>query len=175
MAKIIKKEDYKLRNTWRLYYHSVTNDSWDDESYIKLPIDIDSISKFNKVINNIGNFTSGMFFLMKEDIFPTYEDPNNSDGGYWSFRISKKNINHIWENVIAAAVGQTLTKKVEDMSQINGITISPKINNCILKIWNLDNEKDNPEILSEDIGLDIKDAKYQSHRTNIERSKKYRK
>lgn len=168
------KKDYKLRNTWRLYFHSVTEDSWDDSTYQKL-VDIDTVNRFNQTINNIKNVTAGMFFLMKEDIFPTYEDPNNTEGGYWSFRVSKKFANDVWEELTARMVGNTLTKDPKDMSQINGITMSPKISNCIFKIWNINSERNDSHILVEGIPhIHLSDAKYQTHKSNIERSKMYR-
>ena len=34
-----------------------------------------------------------------------------------------------------ALIGNTLTVDTSDMTYINGISISPKINNCIIKIW----------------------------------------
>lgn len=172
-TEIIKKE-YKLRNTWRLYFHSVTEDSWDDSTYKKL-VDINTINRFNQVINNIKNVTAGMFFLMKEDIFPTYEDPNNTDGGYWTFRVSKKYANDVWEELTARLIGNTLTKDPKNMSQINGVTMSPKISNCIFKIWNVNAEVKDPYILMDDIAhINLSEAKYQTHKANIERSKMYR-
>ena len=171
----VKHKTYKLRNTWRMYYHSVTEDSWDDSTYYRLPVDIDTVDTFNQVLNNVQNVTAGMFFLMKEDIFPTYEDPNNAGGGYWSFRVPKRCANKVWEDLAASLVGNTLTKDPKNMAQINGITMSPKISNCIFKIWNINAERSDAHMLVEGIPhIHLSDAKYQTHKSNIERSKMYR-
>ena len=37
-----------------------------------------------------------MFFIMREGIEPFWEDPQNVNGGCWSFKISKGNIKKYW-------------------------------------------------------------------------------
>ena len=77
-----------------------------------------------------------MFFLMKEGIMPIWEDPCNANGGYLSFKVPKRNANDIWKKLSAGFVGNSLTEESNKMTYITGISISPKISNCVMKIWN---------------------------------------
>lgn len=125
-----------------LWYHSVVEKSWSKESYINLCEDIPG-----KVIKNAvqlwgvfnalcNNFTAGMFFIMKEGILPMWEDPGNANGGFWSFKVPKRNSNDVWKKLTAGLVGNSLTVNSKNMSSLTGISISPKISNCVMKIWN---------------------------------------
>lgn len=125
-----------------LWYHSVIEKSWGKESYMNLCEDLpDKVIKnavqlwsiFN-ILND--NFTAGIFFIMKEGILPMWEDPGNANGGFWSFKVPKKNSNDVWKKLTAGLVGNSLTVNYKNMSSITGISISPKISNCVMKIWN---------------------------------------
>ena len=76
------------------------------------------------------------FFLMKGDIPPIWETGKNIGGGMWTFKVPKKSLDKIWIDLIAFTLGNTLTKNPDDMKHINGISISPKINNCIDAVEN---------------------------------------
>ena len=169
----LAQKEHKFSRSWTLWFHKVDVNDWSNESYVKVMENIDNIEKFILMTKNINQVTSGMFFLMLGDIFPTYEDERNIGGGYWSFRVSKKNANSVWFDLMAAAVGNTLTKRPEDMEGINGVTLSPKIKNCIFKIWNNDKTRYDSSIFSEDIQeIDPSEAQYRNHVENIERDKK---
>jgi hypothetical protein len=125
-----------------LWYHSVVEKSWSKESYINLCEDIPGKVIKNAVqlwgvFNALGyNFTAGMFFIMKEGILPMWEDPGNANGGFWSFKVPKRNSNDVWKKLTAGLVGNSLTVNSKNISSITGISISPKISNCVMKIWN---------------------------------------
>ena len=51
------------------------------------------------MLNKIKNINCGMFFLMKENIKPIYEDKKNINGGYWSMRITKKDSDILLEKI----------------------------------------------------------------------------
>ena len=72
-------------------------------------------------------------FLMKNNIPPLWEDINNINGGVITYKITKKNADNIWRDLTMGLIGNTLTENQNNY--INGISISPKINNCIIKIW----------------------------------------
>ena len=174
MSSVIKlaQKEHKFSNSWTLWFHKVDVSDWSNESYIKVMEGIDNIEKFILMNKNLNQITSGMFFLMKDGIFPTYENEDNIDGGYWSFRVGKNEANTVWFDLIAAMVGNSLTKKVSDMSTINGISISPKIKNCIFKVWNSDKTVNNSDIFSENIENIIpSEAQYRNHVENIKRDK----
>ena len=124
---------------WTLWYHDPDDKKWDIDSYKKL-IKFNTLEDFLTYYESIGTFINGMFFLMKEDIIPIWEDSNNINGGIITYKLLKNNSNKTWEELSMLLVGGTLT---EDYTNINGISISPKINNCIIKIWVKDSSKIN--------------------------------
>lgn len=126
--------EYKLNRKWILWFHGVNDKKWDLESYKKIG-NINTINDYNNIINSIDSYVAGMFFIIQDGIMPRWEDKNNIKGGVLTLKISKKKMDEIWVHLIASLIGETLTEKEEDMKYINGISISPKINNVIIKIW----------------------------------------
>ena len=54
--------------------------------------------------------------------------------------------------------------------QVNGISISPKKNFCIIKIWNNNSDKNSISLLNKTIDfLDMNEVLYSNHVKNIER------
>ena len=81
--------DFKLQNNWCLWYHELNSDNWTIESY-KMIMEIKTYNDICFMLNRYENINCGMFFLMKENIKPIFEDEKNIKGGYWSLRINKK-------------------------------------------------------------------------------------
>ena len=129
---------------YKLYFHKVNDSNWGLNSYMHIS-NIKEKDDLYYLYKKITNYTSGMFFLMNEDVKPIYED--------------KKNICLIYCN-------NKLTNKEEDSELITGISISPKINNCIFKIWISRSVK--VDILKDDIKfLELKNAMYRNHLNNL--------
>ena len=76
-----------------------------------------------------------MLFVMREGITPMWEDPKNRNGGCFSYKVVNKNIPEVWKSLFYLLCGETLSIENEVSQHINGITISPKKNFCIIKIW----------------------------------------
>ena len=129
------KPDFKLKSEWTLWFHKVNDNNWTLEYYSKI-FEMKTYYDLLYIIKNIENITSGMFFIMKSGITPIYEDLNNINGGYWSLRITKKEAFEYWEKLLFYICLDNLTIDEKYENMINGISISPKINNCIFKIWN---------------------------------------
>jgi Eukaryotic initiation factor 4E len=138
-----------LENTYTLYYHDVNNDDWGRDSYRNI-CTIRSVNDFVKLYNTVSNYTSGMFFIMRDPIFPLFEDDANLNGGFWTYKISKKDMNKLWFDVVGRFLCNQLTRQPDHMKYINGISISPKISNCILKIWNSDSNIQNEKTFFKD-------------------------
>ena len=130
---------HKLDNNWTLWYHDPDDKRWTVDSYKKLGY-LTTLEEFLTYNNSITSITSGMFFVMKEDIPPIWEDPQNIKGGIITYKLLKNNSDKIWTELLMLLVGGTLA---DDYTYINGISISPKINNCIIKIWIKDSTKMN--------------------------------
>jgi hypothetical protein len=146
---------YTLDGKWDMYYHLPHNSNWDLGSYKRI---FQNISKMEEVIalNDIipeAIVKSCMLFVMRAGITPLWEDPQNRNGGCFSFKISNKNVVEVWKNVFYCLAGDTLFKNVAHTKNINGITISPKKNFCILKIWLADCSLQNPDIITDIAGL----------------------
>ena len=127
--------DISLRNRWVLWFHRVDDDNWGNDSYIKI-YELETYEDILFILREVPNITSGMFFLMKDGIFPTYEDPTNYHGGSWSLRVTKKDSYDVWQKLLYYLCVDRLAKDDRLNDMLNGISISPKINNCIFKIWN---------------------------------------
>ena len=135
-------QEMEFSHPYVLWYHSIENPSWTLESYQNLCLGlpkqcIENSTQLARIYKSLDrNITAGMFFLMKKGIKPLWEDPANRNGGFWSFKIHKRFANEKWLQISAALVGNTLTQKVEQMGDVTGISVSPKISNCVIKIWN---------------------------------------
>jgi hypothetical protein len=166
----VKPDDIEFETGYVLWFHDVTEKSWEADSYTNLCQDlpgnaIKSVKQLWGIYKTLhNNFTAGMFFLMREGVLPMWEDPSNKNGGYWSFKVPKKNSNDVWKNITAGLVGNALTKDSNNMTCITGISISPKISNCVMKIWN-NNHKISDRYIFEEIDyLDPESVRYNKHK-----------
>ena len=154
-----------FKKKYKLYFHKVNDSNWGIDSYIYV-CDIDNEDDLLYLYKKIPNYTSGMFFLMNHDVKPIYEDKKNINGGVCTFKLPKKECNKFWKNICYLYCNNKLTKKEEDSNIITGLSISPKINNCILKIWISKSVKVN--ILKSNIKfLDLRNAMYRNHLNNM--------
>lgn len=125
---------HKLKNSWTLYAHLPHVVDWSIESY-KVIMVINYLEDLIELYRHLSNklLHSCMLFIMKNDIKPQWEDPKNIDGGSFSYKITNKMIPAIWKDLSFLLIGETLIPNKCDI--VNGITISPKKNFCIIKIW----------------------------------------
>jgi len=161
-----QKNNFNLKNKWVLWFHRVNDNNWSIDSYLKV-FEIETYNDVLFILTELENITSGMFFLMKDGIIPIFEDKNNINGGYWSLRITKKDSFEYWEKIFyyLCIDNITIDKKYEDL--INGISISPKINNCIFKIWNSNYNEMKTEYLRKDLDfINWEDTFYLQHNDN---------
>lgn len=142
----------RLSTKWTLYYHDPETNDWSNESYLKVT-EMITPQEFWSVYDILPkhSFHLGMFFLMRDDIFPTWEDDDNKNGGCWSYKVSVADIAPLWEILSARLVCESLTTTGEDRTLINGISISPKKGFCVLKIWNRNSALSNSNLLKNDI------------------------
>jgi len=158
-------------------YHNPADTDWSTKSYKDI-IEISSIEDYCVLKNSwnscLPNVSEGMFFLMRKVgdklIYPQWEDENNKSGGYWSFKISKNDSDRIWFELMMFMIGECITHDSSHIMEINGISISPKKNFCILKIWNRDSSLNTNNFLSNKLEfLNMKEVLYSSHESNIEK------
>ena len=104
-----------------------------------------------------------MLFVMRENINPTWEDKQNRNGGCFSYKISNKYVYEIWKALLYALAGESLTKDPAHASLVNGITISPKKNFCIVKIWLKDCTVQNPNEIIDIPNLSTQGCLFRKH------------
>jgi len=136
-----------ISDKWVIWIHSVDVDDWSINGYTKLPYTIDSIESFWRVMNNLDKFGVELnnIYIMKEGVQPIWESPENRKGGQCSFRSDIGTSMKLLENLFVRILSGTLTKD-NHYNTINGISISPKINNKyswgIVRVWNNDKNID---------------------------------
>jgi len=141
---------HALNDNWTLWAHLPHDVDWTVKSYKE-------IETFNhleatialmetipeKMINNC------MLFLMRKGILPMWEDVRNKKGGCFSYKVSNKLVATVWKTLAYTLVGESLTNDKTLRQNINGITISPKKNFCIIKIWLANCDYQNPAVITE--------------------------
>jgi hypothetical protein len=123
-----------LKNEWELWFHSINDNKWGKSSYQKLFF-LKDLYDVNVIIDTFkqNHYQNGMFFLMKNGIFPNWEDPSNRLGGCLSFKVSSTNVIKEWSDIFLKCILEELLKDGND--KINGLSISPKKEFNIIKIW----------------------------------------
>ena len=156
---------HKLSDNWTLWAHLPHNTDWSIKSYIP-------ISTFTTIEETIGVtetlpsilVENCMLFIMKEGIKPTWEDPKNRNGGCFSYKVSNKNVYKVWKDLTYAVVGATISNHMSFVNCVTGITISPKKNFCIIKIWMANCSNQDPTIVSSDVkGLTSQGCLFKKH------------
>ena len=125
---------HKLNNKWKLWFHDPLDNNWKLDSY-KGVYTIDSIESYWKLYSFLNNkiVENSMFFLMRQNIEPLWEHTENINGGSWSLKMQKGDLYKTWSNISISLLNESISK--EASININGISISPKKNFCIIKIW----------------------------------------
>ena len=137
MEVVQETEYHKLNDSWCIWAHLPQDTNWNIKSY-KLIYTFNTIEELlslqkiivEKCVKNC------MLFIMRKGINPMWEDEQNKYGGSFSFKIVNKNVKEIWDKLSCALTGECIfDENTIDNLLINGITISPKKNFCIIKIW----------------------------------------
>ena len=131
-----KRDDYKLQTSWILWNHKLNDNNWKNNSYKNI-FEINNLYdyKFLENIITLQNLQNTMFFLMRKDIFPTWEDPDNRDGCCASFKVPLKDIKNIWIQLVIDIISENIHIDKNKYDIINGISIAPKKEFNIIKIW----------------------------------------
>ena len=147
-----KSTFHTLRYKWNLWAHLPQDPDWSVKSYKK-------ICQFKTVEEAIAITESCpenlikncMLFLMRDGITPMWEDPKNRCGGCFSYKVSNKHVFEVWRDITYVLIGETISANNIFVNSVTGITISPKKNFCIIKIWMTNCDHQNPQIVTSEI------------------------
>jgi len=148
-----KIKKHELQCEWTLWAHLPHNNTdWSVASYIQLyhfTCVEDTLSVMNALPNEL--IENCMLFLMRKGIQPIYEDPMNVQGGAFSYKVVSKHVAQCFKELTYVVVGETVSQDMDFMSKVMGITISPKKNFCIIKIWMQDCKNQNAAKVTKDV------------------------
>ena len=127
---------HNLSDKWTLWAHLPHDTDWSAASYIKIHklTSVEESICLKEALNE-EVVLNCMLFLMLGDVLPMWEDKNNCSGGCFSYKISNKHVFETWWELVFCLLGRTITTHDDFRKSIMGITISPKKNFCIVKIW----------------------------------------
>lgn len=130
-----------LNDTWNVYFHDPFDINWTNQSYVLISSIGDITEFWQNMFSMKENLHKGMFFIMRDGVFPCWDDPSNINGGCLSIKILKDDVYPFWEDLCIKMLGETLIKTEfrDKWNVINGISTSPKKHFCIVKIWLRDN------------------------------------
>jgi hypothetical protein len=165
MSQVSHQQHIILQDSWNLYAHLPHDTNWMLDSY-------KNILRFNTIEESIALFETlpdsmvknCMLFLMKNDIKPIWEDPLNRNGGCFSFKVSNKDVVKAWKYLCYSIIGRTISKNKTLLNGVNGATISPKKNFCIIKIWVKDCNTINTKFIQAVPGLDKTGVIFKKHK-----------
>ena len=140
---------HTLNDKWVLYHHLPSNKDWTLSGYTVLSNDIQTVEKAIAINESITEkmIKYSMLFLMREGITPMWEDPRNRNGGCFSYKVINRYVEQVWRQMFYLVCGETMGLNASYNEHINGITISPKKNFCIIKIWLNDQMHQDPNMI----------------------------
>lgn len=131
------EDDEYLNDIWCLYFHDPYDNKWTYDSYHNLGT-VSTIREYWSYQHLLQDkYQCGMFFLMREHIFPCWDDDNNRNGGCLSIKVLKQDLKDFWEKLTIRMLGETVLGSGHSVewSEVNGVSTSPKKHFCIVKIW----------------------------------------
>lgn len=155
---------HNLSGKWTLWAHLPHDTNWAASSYKK-------IYEFNTAEQAIALIEmlppklvmNCMLFLMRTGIVPMWEDAQNRNGGCFSYKVPNKEVNQAWKQLSYVTVGETISTNLNVIPHVNGITISPKKNFCIIKIWMANCNFQNAGVIRELEGITAHGCLFKKH------------
>ena len=156
---------HSLSCKWTLWAHLPHDTDWSVNSYINL-FTVSTVEDTIALVETLPEtlVKNCMLFFMREGIKPTWEDPRNRKGGCFSYKVINKNVFEAWKDLSFCIAGESVSKNLSFVANVCGITISPKKNFCIIKIWMTDCSQQNSAVVSTDIrGISSQGCIFKAH------------
>lgn len=153
----------QLEEKWTLWVHLPSDPDWTLKGYYK----IHTFSTIDDIISIIEStphslVKGAMMFIMRAGVTPIWEDKNNKNGGCFSYRVSHKILPSVWRKITYTMIGGGLMPDEMDKT-ITGISISPKKQFSVLKIWTSTKEHTDPKLIVPVQGLSPGSCLFKSH------------
>jgi hypothetical protein len=130
-----KTPEHHLTNTpWNIYAQDKMDEDFTNESY-KQCFTIKTLEDMWIFFNGVNDFSRHQFYIMRNDIAPQYEVPENINGGTCSYIVD--NLPAVTDTLIeltVRAISENLVSK-KNSKQITGIYMNPKKHGANIKIW----------------------------------------
>ena len=155
---------HKLSDKWTLWAHLPHDTNWSASSYKKI-YEFDTAEQAIALIEMLPPklVMNCMLFLMRTGIVPMWEDAQNRNGGCFSYKVANKEVNQAWKQLSYVTVGETISTNLNVIPHVNGITISPKKNFCIIKIWMANCNFQNAGVVRELEGITAHGCLFKKH------------
>ena len=131
----MSSETIKLPYVWVLWYHDPENKDYSIKGYIKVA-DFTTLHQFWSVIDTIPKeaWECGMYFFMRKGFTPLWEAPEHNNGGAWSKKIYAAQAHTSFVDLMVHCITNELL--IDRKETLAGISISPKGQFHIIKLWN---------------------------------------
>lgn len=117
-----------------------------EERLIRLA-EVNDIRSFWSLFNNFDTTLLPLrdsVHLFKRGVKPIWEDPRNTSGGAWTFRVPKQLAPEFWKEVCMLAIGEQLQAAVEEegvetfRDDICGVSLGVRFGSMLVQVWNRD-------------------------------------
>jgi hypothetical protein len=149
--------------TWILWYHDPNNSDYSLESYIRI-MEVKTAEDFWSILEAISQeaWNSGMFFFMRKGYRPLWDAPENDKGGAWSKKVDASETHTVFTDCMVHCLANSFLKSQNDT--IAGVTLSPKGNFHIIKIWNTTTSVSDRKLFSPTLKMKLgDDIAYKAH------------
>ena len=159
------QNNHKLDDNWTLWAHLPHDTDWTPKSYKNI-FTFSTIEETITITETLPEILvkNCMLFVMRQGIKPIWEDAKNRNGGCFSYKVINKNVYDVWRELTYLLVGNTISSNNSFVASVNGITISPKKNFCIVKIWMANCSFQNPDVITSEVkGLESHGCLFKKH------------
>jgi len=155
---------HSLSDKWTLWAHLPHDTEWSLKSYTKI-YEFETVEDAVAITEMLPPklIMNCMLFIMRSGITPIWEDTRNRNGGCFSYKVTNSDVPFAWKQLTYSIVGETISNTQSLLPHVNGITISPKKNFCIVKIWLATCDFQNAAIIRELRGITSHGCLFKRH------------
>ena len=135
LPKYANSESHIINDYWHIYAHDKRDTDFTNDSYEKC-FTIETLEDFWLFFNNVNDFTRHQFYIMRKNIQPRYEVPENINGGTLSYLILQTvDVKPTLIQIVLRMICEKIVTNKRYYDEITGIYLNPKQDGANLKIW----------------------------------------